>query len=206
MCIKEWIRFYVELLFICSPFIAVPSFLTLTKGQSLAEKKKTGAIASLAVAVILLAAAIGGKFFLELLGIRVAAFQLAGGFVIFLLALSMLQAKGDSDGAKAPGRSSSIAIVPLAIPLIAGPGAISSVIVNASTFMGAISQLYIACGIILVAATLWLCLYFALVVEHFLGVLGLAILTRIGGLILAAIAMEIMAKGLSCLFPGLIGR
>ncbi len=205
MQVKDMIQFYIELLVISSPFVAIPSMLNLTKGRSSKEKKHVGVLATFAVAFILVATTWIGKSFLDLLGIRIASFQLAGGFVIFLLALSMLNARIEGVKEEEERSKASVAIVPLAIPLMAGPGAISSVIVATTEFPGIYNQVTITLCALLVSLTLWVCLYFAVFLERFLGVVGLSVISRLGGLILAAIAVETMASGALGLFPCLRG-
>lgn len=206
----DFIKFYISLLVVCNPFSAIPAVLAFTRSKSLEEKKNTALVASFAIAVILLLSIWIGSPLLSFFDIRLSAFQLAGGFVLFLLALSMLSAEDSSishapDDQKEAKKKTSIAVVPLAIPIIAGPGAISTAIVFNTNFPGLPNGLIMtACGL-LVALTLGICLYFATRLEKLLGYTGMNIMGRIGGLILAAIAVETMSKGMIGLFPGLAG-
>lgn len=209
MNLSQLIQFYISLFVICSPFVAVPALISLTQGQSLEKKRQIGIKASISVGAILVIVTWLGGPILNFLGIRLEAFQLAGGGVVFLLALSMLNAqvskiKQTQEDREEALNKDSIAVVPLAIPLMAGPGAIGNVIVFATSFPGIVNHLYVTICTLLVALTLGVCLYFACSLERLLGVSGLNILSRVGGLILAAIAIEIMAKGLIGLFPGLV--
>jgi multiple antibiotic resistance protein len=102
-------------------------------------------------------------------------------------------------------KKSSIAVVPLAIPIIAGPGAISTAIVFNSSYPTLIGRMMLTMSSVLVAVTIGLCLVFATRLERLLGAAGMNIMGRIGGLILAAIAVETMSKGIIALFPGLAG-
>ncbi|MBM3198725.1 MAG: NAAT family transporter [Chlamydiae bacterium] len=204
----DFIQYYIALLMICSPFVAIPTLLTLTQGQSLKEKRSTSIRSACSVAIILIGVTWVGAPFLRLLNIRVEAFQVSGGIIVFLLALSMLHArispmKQTPEDKKEAMHKESVAVVPLAIPLMAGPGAISSVIVFVSEFPGVVERIYASICALLVAITLGIGLYFAASLEGILGVSGLNILSRVGGLILAAISVEILAKGLIALFPGL---
>lgn len=204
MQVTDMLQIYVELLVISSPFVAIPTLLNLTKGRSCREKQHVGILAAITVAVVLVASTWLGKGFLEFLDIRIAAFQLAGGFVIFLLALSMLNAQVGAQE-EVGAIQESVGVVPLGIPLMAGPGAISSVIVSTTEFTGVVNQVVISLCSLAVALTLWVCLYFAVFLERFLGAMGLNIMSRLGGLILAALAVESMANGVLGLFPGLRG-
>lgn len=206
---SELLSYSVSLLFICNPFSALPALLALTQGRSMDEKRRTGIVSGFAVAVILFISTWIGGPLLQFLGISVASFQCAGGIVVFLLALSFLNAevsrmKQTTEDQKEAQRKDSIAVVPLAIPLMAGPGAISTVIVHGYSFPGMLSQLYMSLCAIIVALVLGVTLYFAGNVEKMLGHSGINIVNRLGGLILAAIAVETIAKGIVGLFPHLI--
>lgn len=190
-----------SLFVICSPFVAVPVMIALTQGHSAYEKKRVALIAACAVAAILLGSAWLGTPLFTLLGIRLAALQIGGGFVVFLLGLSTLQSKFSKESNARSGGS--IAVVPLAIPMMAGPGAISQVIIAAETFPGLINQAYISLILLIVAFCLGVCLRFSVVLERLLGVTGLNVASNLGGLLLMAIAVETMVKGVMAYFPAL---
>jgi multiple antibiotic resistance protein len=140
-----------------------------------------------------------------LLGIKLPAFQVAGGVVLFILALSMLNAeespiKQTVEEVK-ERKSESGAIVPLAIPIIAGPGAISSIIVDVNQFPGLLNQIVLSISAILVALVMGVILYFAANLEKMIGSSGINVINRLGGLILAAIAIQSLANGVMGLFP-----
>lgn len=201
MGFSELMSYFVSVLVICSPFSALPALLALTRGRSLEEKRRTAIVAGFAVGIILLICTWMGGALLQLLGISVAAFQCAGGIVVFMTALSFLHAnvsrtQQETESERESQRKDSVAVVPLAIPLIAGPGAISAVIVTVYEYPGILNQFYISlCGLA-VALVLGTILYFAGNVEKWLGHAGINIVNRIGGLILAAIAVEMIAKGI----------
>jgi multiple antibiotic resistance protein len=206
MNISENINYFISLLVICSPLSALPALLGLAYGRTLEEKKRTGVLAGIAVGVILLFVTWVGGPFLDALGIKVPAFQVAGGFVVFLLSLSMLNAeqsriKQASEDQPEARRKESIAVVPLAIPIMAGPGAISTVIVMVKDYPGMLNQFYMSLSAIAVATVLGIVLYFAASLEKVLGHTGINIINRLGGLILAAMAVQSMAKGAIGLFP-----
>ena len=206
MDIHQMIKFYISLFMICSPCSAIPAFLSLTKGRSIKERKRVGIVCSIAVAVILIGIAWIGDSLMSFFGIRLATFQVAGGIILFLLALSMLQ--GEVSKMKHASEDletsrESVEIVPLALPLIAGPGAISSVIVVAGNHSSILDRVYITICLLLVAASIWICLYFAASLERKLGKTGFKLVNRIGGLIISLIAVDIFSRGVSELFPGL---
>lgn len=197
---------FVTLLLICSPLSALPALLGLTLGRSDKEKRKTGIVASAAMGLILLVVTWIGSPLLSFLGIGVPSFQIAGGIVIFTLAMSMLNAqqsrmKQAEEDLSESERKPSVAIVPLAIPLMAGPGAISTVIVLVNESPGVMNQLAVSASAILVAVTLAIVLYFAGSLERVLGHTGINIINRIGGLILAAKAVGSIYAGVIGLFP-----
>jgi multiple antibiotic resistance protein len=197
---------FVTLLLICSPLSALPALLGLTLGRSDKEKRRTGIVASAAMGLILLIVTWIGSPLLTFLGISVPSFQIAGGIVIFTLAMSMLNAqqsrmKQAEEDLSESERKPSVAIVPLAIPLMAGPGAMSTVIVLVNESPGVMNQLTVSASAILVAATLAVVLYFAGSLERVLGHTGINIINRIGGLVLAAKAVGSIYAGVIGLFP-----
>ena len=203
---NQFINYFISLLVICSPFSALPALIGLTDGLSDKEKRTTGLVAGAAVGVILLSMTWVGGPFLKFLGIGVPAFEVAGGFVIFLLALSMLNAetsriKQTTEDQKESRRKHSIAVVPLAMPIMAGPGAISTVIVAAGDNPSLLNHLILSCAAILVALALGITLYFATRFEKMLGHTGINIVNRLAGLILASMAIQTLSKGLIGLFP-----
>lgn len=208
MSVSHSINYFVTLLMICSPLSALPALLALTKGRAEEEKKRTGIVSGIAVGIILIGSTWIGGPLLSFLGISIAAFRIAGGIVIFLLALSMLNAeqsriKQTSEDQKEASHKESIAIVPLAIPIMAGPGAISTVIVSAGLNPGFLNQLVMTICALFVAATLGIVLYFASRIERVIGQNGVNIVNRIAGLLLASLAIEALASGLKTLFPSL---
>ncbi|MBI2812049.1 MAG: NAAT family transporter [Candidatus Melainabacteria bacterium] len=207
----EYIKYFISLLVICSPFSALPALLSLSQGHTTAEKKRTGTVAAVAVGIILIGVTWIGGPILHFLGITVPAFQVAGGFVIFLLALSMLNAetsrmKQTTEDQKEVKHKHSVAIVPLAIPLMAGPGAISTVIVAVNAHGGLVHMVFFSFCAIAVAIVLGITLYFAAHFEKMLGQTGINIVNRLAGLILAAMAIETLSKGLIGLFPFLASK
>ncbi len=192
MNLLQFFLFSFSLFVICSPFAAIPAMITLTKQRSSRDRKRIGKISALSVFIILFFTVWVGEPVLQACGVRISSFQVAGGIVIFILSLSMM--KPQVEQSKEEFRDS-IAVVPLAIPLMAGPGAMSQIIVATCDFPGFFNHLVIAASVILVSALLWLCLYFAVFLEKILGSSGLNIISRLGGLVLASIAVETIAKG-----------
>ena len=204
MDFSQFVNHFIALLVIANPLSALPAVLRVTRNQTFAEKRHTGLVCAFAVGIILLIATWIGNPLLMVLGIGLPAFQVAGGVVIFMMALSMLNAeespmKQTPEEQKEKGDMG--AIVPLAIPIIAGPGAISTVIVSVNQFPGILNQIIISIASILVAFAMGILLYFAGDLERLFGKAGINIINRLGGLILAAISVQTLATGIAGLFP-----
>lgn len=210
MDLAQFVNHFIGLLVIANPLSALPAVLRVTRNQSLPQKRHTGRVSAFAVGIILLVAAWIGTPLLLILGIQIAAFQVAGGIIIFMLALSMLNAEESpikhSTEEQKEKQTDLGAVVPLAIPIIAGPGAISTVIVSVNQFPGILNQILISISAILVSLVMGILLYFAADLEKFFGKSGINIINRLGGLILAAISMQTLSNGIMGLFPLLKGQ
>jgi multiple antibiotic resistance protein len=202
----QFVNHFIGLLVIANPLSALSAVLRITRNQSLAEKRRTGLTTSFAVLTILLVVTWVGAPLLMILGIRLPAFQIAGGIVVFMMAMSMLSAeespiKQSLEEMKETRPRDVGAIVPLAIPIIAGPGAISTIIVSVNEFPGVYNAILISISGILVSFVMGVLLYSAGHLERMLGQGGINIINRLGGLVLAAIAVQILANGVIGLFP-----
>lgn len=204
----EYSKFFLALLVIVNPLGVVPMFVSMTSQAGAGEKRHIAFIASVSVAIVLVVAAIGGQPLLALFGITIASFKVGGSILILLLAISMMHAKTTGEK-QTPEEATeavdkkSIAVVPLAIPLLAGPGAISTTIIYATERSSlAHIGMIIACCLLTALAT-WGAMRVATPVGQWLGRTGVNIAIRIMGLLLAAVAVEIFASGVLVLFPGL---
>ncbi|MDT8282248.1 MAG: MarC family protein [Gammaproteobacteria bacterium] len=206
----EYSRFFIALFVILDPFAAVPIFLALTKSYSTSERGRIANISAITVLMVLLLAALSGETLLQTMGTSLASFRVGGGIVLLLMALAMLNGQTGSvrttpeEEAEAEDRNA-IAVVPLAIPLMAGPGSISTAIIQMQRSGAEYHGLLVIFTIVLVCLLLWLVLRLATVIGKTLGQIGLNIINRLFGLILVAIAVEIMTNGLKVLFPVLAG-
>lgn len=207
---SEYTRFLTALFVILDPFAAVPMFLVLTKTYSASERRKIANIAAITVLLVLVATSLSGESILTALGTSLASFRVGGGIVLLLMALTMLRAQPDmmrttpAEQAEASDKES-IAVVPLAIPLLAGPGSISTVIIEMHRSAQDFHGILVIASIAIVCVFLWIVLRMAATIGKLLGHTGLSIINRLFGLILTAIAVEIMANGLKQLFPLLAG-
>jgi multiple antibiotic resistance protein len=204
---QEYLRFIVTLTAVLDPFLAVPIFVSVTAGYPRRDRVRLARVITTTVLLVLAGAAIFGERLLRLLGTSLPAFQVGGGLVLLLMALAMLNAQvGEIRQTRAEAREMKSremsGVVPLAVPLLAGPGAIGTTIIAAQAGGMAHGAVLVAC-VVLVCALLWLMLHLAQSIAHRMGTTGLNIATRLLGLLLAAIAIQTMADGLRVLFPGL---
>jgi len=204
---QEYLRFLVTLTAVVDPFLGVPFFLAFTASQTEAERRTLARVVMLTVFAVLAVSALVGERLLAFMGASLPAFRVGGGLVLLLMALAMLNAEAGGvrhSRAEAHELESGehSGVVPLAIPLLAGPGAISTSILAAEEG-GFAHQLVILVCIALVCVFGWIVLRQAHAIERRLGRTGLNIATRILGLLLAAMAVQTMAEGLKGLFPGL---
>jgi len=206
----EQIKYLVGIFAILNPLGAIPIYLSMMTDRRPEVMDRTALKASIAVAVILTLAVWTGDSLLSFFGIGIPAFRIAGGLLVLLIAIAMFGANispaRHTDAEQAEGEAKNdIAVVPLAIPLLAGPGAISLAIVDAHQAGNLPDRFVFSLGILIVAAIVWLVLRTAEPIGKRLGTGGLNIATRVMGLILAAMAVQFMADGMLELFPGLSG-
>ncbi len=205
----EWAYLFkigIALFAIVNPIGSVPIFISATDGWEQKQKMRTANVVAVTVFLVLGASALFGEGILDFFSISIPSFQVGGGILILLIAINMLHAKQSHskqtpEEAKTMEERDVIAIVPLSIPLLAGPGAISSMIIAAqdSTTLG--GQLSLLLPISVVAMLIWLTLQLSGYIAGKLGTIGINIVTRLMGLILAAMAVEFIAHGMSGLFP-----
>lgn len=206
---SEYSKFFITLIAVLDPFMALPVFLSITADRSDEERHRIARVTTITVVMVLIGAALAGETILQLLGASIASFRLGGGLVLLLMALAMLNARPGgvrqtTEEANEIEARAAVGVVPLAIPLLAGPGAISTVIIAAQHHDLAHKLAIIGC-IVLVSLVIWAVLRLADPIAKKVGVTGLNVANRLLGLLLAAIAMEMMAVGLKQLFPVLAG-
>ncbi len=198
---------------VVDPFAAVPFFLSLTATDTAQEKRETARRASVAAGVVLAVFALTGAIVFRLLGISLGAFKIAGGVLLLIMAVDMLRTRPSeariTAGEVESGREKDdVAIVPLAMPLLAGPGSIATVVV----LMGRARSLHVWHGAIVLgaiavtAALAYVVLAGAARIDRVLGKTGLNILERASGLLLASIAIQFMIDGVGESLPGLVQR
>ncbi len=201
----EYTKIFISLFAIIDPVGIIPIIIAFTAGMPIQKRERVGRIASLTVLLILLAALLLGEAILNFFGISIHSFRTAGGILLLLMSVNMLigdkpkQSPDNPDG----DATTSVAVVPLSTPLLAGPGAISTVILDAHKGSGAGHYSALALIVALLSLTVWLTFLIAPWISVRLGHIGSSIFTRLMGLLLAAIAVEFIAGGVRGLFPAL---
>lgn len=206
-----WLNSLIGLIIVVNPLLGVSVLATLTEHETHEQRRATAREAALTVAIVLSVSAVCGEAVLSVFGIGIPEFQVGGGILILLMAVTMLQARiGDvrhteEEAHEAHGRGS-VGVVPLGLPLLAGPGAISTAIIYAHERPGWLHTTVVVGEIWLVSAMVWLCLRSGNMLERLIGRTGLNIATRIMGLLLSAISIAFITSGLKALLPGLAER
>ncbi|HZV99690.1 MAG TPA: MarC family protein [Methylophilaceae bacterium] len=198
----------IALFAIVNPIGSVPIFISATDGWSWDDRVKTARIVAVTVFLVLTTAAFVGDRILEFFSISIPSFQVGGGVLLMLIAISMMHGKQSHarqtpEEAIAVADREAVAIVPLSIPLLAGPGAISSMIIAAQQSGDLWGHVSLVIPIAAVCLLVWLALGLSGRIANRLGTIGINVVTRLMGLILAAMAVEFIAHGISGLFPGL---
>jgi len=193
---------------IVDPFAAVPIFLALTGKHALGDRKRVARQAALTcLGVLALFATVGPTLF-RFFGITIPAFRIAGGILLFAVALEMMHAKvshtktSPAEEADAAAQQD-VGIIPVGIPLLSGPGAIATVMMLSGSSSSAMDHVALYVVIALVAGIAWIVLHFASGVGRVLGTSGMNLIGRIMGLILAAVAVQFVLDGVHDAFPKL---
>jgi len=207
----QFALFFASIFSIVNPFAAIPVYLGVTAEIPRDQRRRIPRRTATAAAIILLVAYAAGESLLSFFSISIASLRVAGGVLIFAMAWSMLQAKLSAqkqtpEEAEEAESRHALAIVPLAMPLLAGPGSISVMILWATQSSGAAGHLAAIGAALAVSLSIWLILSLANPISNLLGRTGMNVATRFMGLILAAVAVEFITGGLQELFPGWAGR
>lgn len=197
----EWLTALTAVFFIVDPFAATPAFLAMTAGYEHGRRKQMARRAALTCLVILSVFGTVGKYLFRLFGITLPAFKFAGGLLLLLVALDMLQARRSRTRETPEEQSDAsetedVGIIPMGIPMLAGPGSISTVMVlvgQAPSWRDAIPVLV---GIAITSAVAYVVLAGADRVEAVLGETGIRVVTRLMGLLLTAIAFQFFVSAL----------
>jgi multiple antibiotic resistance protein len=193
---------FVTLFLVVDPFGLVPTFLAVTEGLPRTARRQVAARASVIAAVVLAGAAIGGDWLFKTLGISLPAFRIAGGLLLFSIASEMVfgvrierQSKAAEQALEEHVRN--VAAFPLAIPLMAGPGAITATVLLAGRAGGDLGALAVLIGVIAVVIAICLAVFLAAGrIGKLLGVTGNVVLSRLLGVLLAALAVQYVIDGI----------
>lgn len=206
----QYATFAVALLTITNPIGAMAIFAGIVGDRPPRERTSIARTAAVAVAVILVVVVWAGSAAMSMFGITPQGLQAAGGVILVLMGLSMLNSqtprqKSTKKETEEAQVRDSVSVVPLALPIIAGPGAITTVILATQELPRALDRVALSLICVGIAFLVWICLTFAAPISRMIGITGIRIVSRIMGLILTAIAFEMLAAGLTALMPGLAG-
>ncbi|MBK3394384.1 MULTISPECIES: MarC family protein [Psychrobacter] len=210
----EIIKIILAFMVLINPFGALTLFLDSTHGYSLNNRRKVARIACLTIFITISFFTLAGETLLKALGISIGSFQLAGGILVFLIALNMMNGEGnpvkpdqenfDVDHLQGAPPTMAAAVVPIAIPMMIGPGGISTVIIYSSQVTGILQVSAILIAGLFISLFCYVALMAAGRISRLLGDTGLNIMSRIMGMLLAAVSIEIIVNGLRTLFPDLV--
>lgn len=188
-----------SVLFIVDPIAVIPTYLVITQGETREQRAVTARRACIAAALILIAFALFGTLIFQIFGITIEAFRIAGGLILWVVAMDMLhgERRTQEGGSEiAEGREKEdVAITPLAMPMLAGPGAISTIIVLAGQARSMTEKSILLAAIVLTMAISLVVLRLGENLVRLMGQTGIRVMTRIMGLLLAAIAVQFVITG-----------
>ena len=198
--IQSYITVLILLVIIMDPLGNLAFFLLFTEKNTLSDRRRMAAVTSVTACLILIFFSLTGDFILRFFSIGLPAFQLAGGFIFFIYALQMLRIlpnglKTSSEEEKEGMEKENVAMVPLATPLIAGPGAITTVLVWQQKMADPFRLPILILVIMTACVVVYLVFYFGIRISEFLGLGGTRVVTRLMGLLLAVIAVQFMVNG-----------
>jgi len=204
-----YLKIFLALLAIVDPIGSIPMFIGMTDRHGTRERYRIALVAAVTMTAVLAGACLFGDALLRLFGVTVASFRVGGGILLLLVAIAMFNAESGrsrqtpEEAAEAEERGGSLGVVPLAIPLLSGPGAISAMIIYSQQGKGPVHLAILAGGAALLGVVVWISLRLAIPIGSRLGRTGINIVRRLMSLILAAIAVEFIAGGIAVLLPGL---
>lgn len=201
---SAYFKFFIGLFALVNPVGIIPVFISMTSYQPAAVRNKTNLTANLSVAIILLTSLFLGDGILQIFGISIDSFRIAGGILVVTIAMSMISGKLGEDKQNKQEKSEtavreSIGVVPLALPLMAGPGAISSTIVWGTRYHSWVHLVGFSLAIAVFALCCWGIFRIAPWLVRLLGQTGINVITRIMGLLLMALGIEFIVTGIKAL-------
>ena len=197
-----------SVLFIVDPIAVIPTYLVITQGETSEQRAVTARRACISAAVILVAFALFGTLIFQIFGITIEAFRIAGGLILWVVAMDMLHGKRSTQegGSEiAEGRvKEDVALTPLAMPMLAGPGAISTIMVLAGQARTMPEKIVVHAAILVTMVVSLVVLRVGERLVQLMGQTGIRVMTRIMGLLLAAIAVQFVITGVRDALKGLL--
>jgi multiple antibiotic resistance protein len=208
MSYADTVKFLVAMIVMMNPLGSLSIFLQLTNRTPLAHQRQTALRAGVAITIIMISSIWMGAQLLDLLGITIASFRFAGGIILLLIGLSMLQSQESPvnhtpDDDIAAEHRHSIAVVPLALPIIIGPGSISTLVLASNDYPTWLFKSWLSVLCLILAIGMCLMLYYGANIARFVGESVIKVITRIMGMIIMSIAVGMLANGLIGLIPAL---
>lgn len=199
--------YVVQLFIIVDPLAGIPIFLAITPNKSKVERRATARRSCLIAFLVIVFFLLAGPYLLDYFGIKTSAVRICGGILLFLIALELLHGRATSTGTtsreeRLAEEKEDVSVTPLAIPLLAGPGAIATTLIFAGRAMDVWSILVLCEGAAIVFALTYLFFYWADELGKMVGALGMRIVTRIAGLLLAFISAQYVIDGARSLVTG----
>jgi multiple antibiotic resistance protein len=204
-----FVKAFAALFAIMNPFVALPMFLSLTADQDAKAQRRTGLRVALYGAVLAVVILLSGSAVLAFFGVSVDDFRIAGGIVLLMIGLTMLNGSGSTAHTGTATEQEHHAQVndpsfyPMAFPMMVGPGTITTLVLLAGGNPSVAGYVTVGVALLVVIAILAVVLFFSTDIGHLLSQTLRTIMTRLMGMILAAIAVEMVVTGLSAVFPGL---
>ena len=204
----DYLKVFVALIALVNPLGVLPMFISLTRDFTEEQRQNAIRTAALTVVTVIVVCALLGEHIIRFFGISTASLQVSGGLLMLLVALNMLNAQPGGARTTLEERDEAehketIGVVPLGIPLLTGPGAMSTVIVMAHNAKRPMDYAVIISSGVVIAALVWVTLQMAQPIARTMGRIGINIATRIMGLLVAAVAVEFIVDGLTAMIPAL---
>jgi multiple antibiotic resistance protein len=207
--VSELLKTFIALFAIINPPAILPAYMGLTQGMPEDSLKKITRLSSRAVFIVLAVSALLGEIILKAFGISISSFQIGGGLLLGVIAYGMMFANDQQhtprseEEAEAKLKGESIAIVPLTIPLLTGPGSMSLCIITASKYHSLAGYIYILVSALAIAIITKYTLRSATKIKEFMGATGMNIMVKVMSLFLMALAIELIVGGVISVFPAL---
>jgi multiple antibiotic resistance protein len=188
-----FLHLFIRFFFLLTPFFALSMFLSMTEGKKELERKKLSMLVTLAVTIICLVLFLFGNYIFFIFGITIDAFRIGAGALLFLTAI---QLSGGGNVGEKTGKKDDITVVPLAIPIIAGPATIGTILVMSAETAGFFKNILSLSALLAAVVSVGIILYLSSTIEKMIQKKGISILSKITGLILAAIASQMIFTGI----------